>query len=1748
MSESNKDGPQEGVDWDTALDEWDEKAFSSESPRNEPRQIATPRKAIPADRSPRPLYRPPVGPAGSLSPSGVPKRHPLPPRPTPPPPTRRAPERGDVTASGPKPEDDELEVLMEDPDIPAPRPEMVTRNSDELADEPATTRRQPSVTDLRTSEVELLELGPVATAAPEQRVAMPVLTPTSREFDPDAETSIGRIDPSTRARVQASLKSLPAQTESLANRPQRASRVTPPTSARTAWLEAEAAGRSGPERARLLLAASEVCAIEGDAERAFYLASEARTVSPELLLAHKQARGLATRTHVSPDLSEMLKAEAESAEAPEARLHATLLAADMLRLNGDMASASSLWTQLSATPQTSDDPRAAVSRIAYGLAHGGADALASFVDAPQAAPVRDGLLAALALRGSGSRPLPTSEVFANVAANRSLRRIRAALDEQDVLTATRCLEELRGVPELARAAGWLFAALGATQPETRKEAADALLELAEQGEVSARRPLAARAIELSDPKLAEAALTGGHFSTADRAVLRTFLDLDAPGRAADSEALALVGTLTPLASAVAAHTPLLSPAASDDAEAQVHWIEGRADRVAGRPDSQAQVRLARLLAADAPPDAISAAIEATRDPPLSEAAAIELELAARQEKWERVAEILESWPRTDEGDFPAHGALAAGLIAERAGNRERATRSYREARRMEPTNEAIVRALAFLDPDTDLPRALSDLAEHLGSGLPGAIARLEAVMRETSVDDMTRAELLERSHRAAPSLPIAAFLAGRIVRKAGDIDKVLYWIEQARSTHGDPLERAVDAAREALLLADRAPEAAALRASEAHRARPDDVALRELYERLSPESWSDRASWREERAARTIGDARALLLMEAANTYELQGDTSAALRTAETAVASADSIFARLARERAELDAGAAARLADDLLARARETESAEERREAYARLADIDAIGRGDPASALLWHRSILEETPDYKPSLRYLEHALIGDGRDEELEPISTGIAYALDGAIGGEGVAHADFSARLRARGAAGNWDSTREVAELGSRQLTPSLSSQRLLNAHARSTRDDALVLKTTLALLGRTTRPSEQAALLLRAAEAAARAGELSHAAELLERSKTEDPGDIAAWGLLADIRQRTGDLRGAAEACEALARTSLVPDHQLPAWYDAARFWTEDAHDNDRALVALEQAASIDVAYEDVFTRLSALYAARGARNDLAALLERRIATVTDPEERVAMEVERGRFLTDVGDTQGARKALEAALEAKPDHTHALSLFAELCAKEEDWRGAEHAWVRLARLLTTPEEQRAVYARLGQLYSVYSVNLSRAELAFKEVLKRAPGDVPTLEHLVDLYRRQNDAPLATDAVQQLILLARDATEKRTRLIELATLCESLAHDTRKAEQVLEGARREFPTDVAVLRALAEFYIRHKQMPAVHILLDRAAADARRAFAAGRFAPALFEIMRTVFELRGKKDASRIVAATLAAIEGQPALVQGAEARALDPQLDDKLAPEVLTPALRTLLAKTGAALDAAVPFDLRAMQATPLGGSGAALQQLVNGLTSAAGLPAAMIYVSPALGSACVPASSDPPTLIVGDSVLSMANPAARAFMIARAVKLIATRASALVRTPSADLAVLVSAWLQAFNPNWTPQGVNPSALAAASRKVAQAFPKKLPPELGMLALEVAGSIGMRASTLGAMALAWANRTALLAVGDPNAALQAIAWSHGAKDGAPSDPEERVTWLARTHEAKDLLTFSIGDAYAEARDRLGLDK
>lgn len=1481
---------------------------------------------------------------------------------------------------------------------------------------------------------------------------------------------------------------------------------------RAEWLEDEARALEDPtEQARALLSVSEMLALVGELEHARVIAGEARDLAPghAVALARVQARALSGATDAS-SLAEALDAEAKDAPTQAARLHATLLAADALREAGMADAADARWEAARAIDAA--DVRATIATAAVALARD--DVASPALALPRETPLGRAIATAKGLRGE---PEPDDAAFP-FPVNAALARARAALARGDAATVASTMSGLAATAGLGDGAAFLSAAFGALTASTRRASADVLRARTEQGDPVARRMVAARGLELDDAPLVERTLANGDFAVIEHAVLR-----------------ALAG----LGSVPGTDVPALDDALSADGPK-------RATCTSGAPDTRVLVTLGRRLAQGSDDAALDEAVRAAAPLHTPGSDGIALARATAQARWLDVAAELRRLP----GENAAGRHLAAGLLAARAGDHAEAARSWAAAYADGARHEAILRARAADGDAVDLALELAALADELPEGVAASVLRLEVVARELEGARRDAREapverqlgLLERVHRGAPHLGLGAFYAERIGRRRGDLTEVLRWIHERAAYASDPFEAALDAVREAFLVADRDPERASVRLEEAHAARPDDVALRELYERLATDAPRDRAAWREARAAKAEGAPRALLFTEAALEYERTGDGAGALRAARAAMEAGDIGLSRLVAERAESAAGERGRVEADLLREVEESDPARatQRREARERLADR-ALARGDRDEALGHHRAILTEEPGWLPSLHALEQELASAGDDAGLAPVAEQIAVRLDGTPGGEVTAHAQLAARLRARES--GWERTAMMARLAATQPTPSLWSLRALNAHARLQADADAELETTRALLERTQRPLERAALLLRLSEIHTRLSRPDDARACIEQASTEDPGDVVTWGFLAELRERGGDGRAAAEACEALARASQRTEHQLLAWYDAARLWLEVVRDHERGMSALEAAAEVDVEYADVFTRLSGLYAERRLDAELARLLERRLERIEDPAERMAMEVDLARALVDMGEVSRARGSLERALEAQPDHTAALEALAGLCEKEADWAGAEQAYVRLARLLPEADDQRKVYEKLGTIYATHAPNLSRAEVALREVLKRAPHHVPTLEKLVDVYKRQGDVPRAVEVQQEIVGAETDPEARLRRLVELAGIYEASGRDLRKAEQALEAARKEFPTSVVALRALAEFYRRQRQMPAMQILLDRAAGDARRAFAAGRFVPSLFEVLHAAYDLRGKADAARVVAATLAAVEGQPATLRGADARALDPALDDILAPELVGPGLRTLLFQLGDVVDAATPVDLRALRATPM--PPGRLAQAVGAIATFVGLGALQVFVSPELGRVAIPLATTPPTLLVGAELADTPNEAARAFVLARALKAIVGRSSALLRGAPEDVAVTLAALFVALNPSFVPQGVDARKASDLARRMQPMLPRNLDPTMGVLALEAAGLLGPHLAAIGHAGSAWGNRVGLLAVGDPSAALDAVAWARG-EDAAPASGEERASWVARSAEARELLTFSVGDGYSEARARLGL--
>lgn len=1494
---------------------------------------------------------------------------------------------------------------------------------------------------------------------------------------------------------------------------------------RAEWLESEAHAAPSPEaKARALVVASELWALAGEPGRGREVAIEAAAIG-SASLGDRQLRWLAAVERDFDSVVTALEAEQLSAATPEARAHAAYLSAEVTRLVlGDDAVAR--HRHEAASRNHPDDPRPHLMRLVEQLSATNGSPKLRWPERPEFSELARATEELARLRSPvGGAPGTPLGAFENAHEGLSVgERGHAA-------SAVLELSALEGVGD---AGHWLAAALLAGEAVTRPAALGWFERLANQGDSMARRALARHALAVADRPALERALAIG------------------PGALPETDRLSLA---------------LLGGARDPELERRFgELLEGdetsRTLLAAGLLAGELEPTLPLPLASSPERDALTLGrlLWQTRELPLGEAAELEpaleryarsnpdraltralsLELALARGDAESVARALGGWAAAP-GDAAAlrDRELAAALVRELSGDTQGARDGYERAFELDPAHEPAARALLEGVAPAQASEILLRLAEAESPGSRAAVHFVEAALSTRDHEPELFEPALERAREADPSLFLAYRLGEERARETVDIDRRLAWV-RARRQHAElRSDAALALVREALLSADTDLAAAATLLKEALDAAPDDVPLLDLYLRSSSADEPGRGVLWESVSRRASGPLAAELWSIAALEYERESDRSSAYRAAEQALQHGGGELRRVIAERLALGSDGAQALAETLQARLSGATDPVERRELCQRLAELERA-RDDAAAALSWERAAVERDPTHVPALRALERAALRTGDRELLATTEAALARLLSGA---DAAAAAALAVRLLPPDAAP--DGALELALLALEQQPYAAWALRTVSADPEAPPERAGVAYRELAALA--TRPLDRATLSLRGAEAATRAGRYSEARVLLDQALNEVPDHLVALTTLAEVLERAGDPAEAARAYEALAEASRIDTCKAAAFHRAAVLWLEQASDPDRGLSALEQATSLDLTHEEAVLRLQSLYVTRGERHKLAELLLRRVEQSRDADERMALEVARSRVLAEVGEQASAKAALSAALDAQPDHAGALEALAELCLGEGDWTSAEQALLRLSRHAASAEQQADVYRRLAELYDTSLPNPERAELAYREVLRRAPDDAEAVDRLVGVYarlgRKEDAVQLASDFAER----AAAPELRRERIVRLALVLERVASDKSKAEATLEKARREAPHDARLLRALVELRRRAGEDHLARALLERAASDARRALGTGRFEYAFFETLATVAELRGQPDAARIAQSTLAALAGTELPLVGAGAAAGSPSLDDLLAPELLDPRIRQLIRRTGAVLDSAYPPDLRALRATPLPPGSLSYFAHVQKVAESFELGTIEVLVSPSLGMNCVPLSAAPARLLVGPELLKSSDEATRFALLVRALKVLQLSAPVITRTSPVELVPLFGGLVASLVPDGAPQpGVDVRKAGEAAAKIAPVLPPELAAELAPLAREIAPLVATRSSQLGSAVLQWASRTALLAVGDLHTLLMAVSRASGLSAGPPSSGPERLKFVVRNPEARDVAIFSVSDHYAEARRRLEL--
>lgn len=1011
---------------------------------------------------------------------------------------------------------------------------------------------------------------------------------------------------------------------------------------------------------------------------------------------------------------------------------------------------------------------------------------------------------------------------------------------------------------------------------------------------------------------------------------------------------------------------------------------------------------------------------------------------------------------------------------------------------------------------------------------PNARARLDALTEAWSIE---------------PPYAPALWALHREARKQGDLPRLAALHTREAERMSEPRARVAHLVRAALIRAGEDSEAAAEQLTRALALAPNDPILAELVIRLGDAApGSLRAAALDRLAERAQGELKNALRLATAGVLEDEArHDEAAERYREVLRESPDDPIAALGLERATAPRGGVAARLPALRHAAEEASTERERAEALEAL----LLCESEPARLLDAAHALLALVPAHalglralerdamarndRPALRAVEERLIRNSRGARDRAARLRLYQLLHVLEGSDESAHDDIDPTI-----------IEHANDAGHSQW---LTRQLLSAAVAGGRRE--LVVRAIELLAERTNDAVELASLAVQKTWLTLAEGAPSREGALRE-ALAGFPDHPTLLELSAEAKRAARAFEAAAEQFEEAAQKALSSERAAHLWARAAQLWDTELARPERAKVAFLRAAEKELDYPGVQERLLALLSEQSDLDGLIALTRARVEKSEAPEELVELRRKLAELYEQRGDRASARRSLREALAHDPDHLPALRDLASLAERTGEHAERAEALNALLRLSRDPLELRDTLLELAALHETALPDLARAEAAYQRALKLGPRNAQALERLALLYEREGKHALAIDTLGQLVRSLSEGDAKRAFTLKLAAWQRAYG-EPRAAEELLEGLRRNVPTDREVLERLTELARANGDQAALALHLNRALSDVRHALASEL---AYRELWCTLVELlseRGRSDAAAQAAATARALgieapslAGRPRPSSGIGAAAMSELLDDLLYPESSPVSLRVVFRHAAEALNRVAPLDLRAFAAEKLDKRHPLRTVLAEQARWAS--RDVEVYVTSELPNAFVPVQDSPVQLLVGRALLDTLDPDEQRFLVARALKLARANMSIACRLPPAELELWLHALVRSQVASHTPTFVETTTLEEAARRVGKQLKRGLQQELAphLLELTYAGMPRFDAASVYGVASTAASRAGLLALGDVRAALSAL-WKLSGSATEPLVPKE----LAAFDEARELVTFAISDAFFEARARAG---
>jgi tetratricopeptide (TPR) repeat protein len=318
----------------------------------------------------------------------------------------------------------------------------------------------------------------------------------------------------------------------------------------------------------------------------------------------------------------------------------------------------------------------------------------------------------------------------------------------------------------------------------------------------------------------------------------------------------------------------------------------------------------------------------------------------------------------------------------------------------------------------------------------------------------------------------------------------------------------------------------------------------------------------------------------------------------------------------------------------------------------------------------------------------------------------------------------------------------------------------------------------------------------------------------------EDQGHLLALKALERLFTALGRPEELLKVFERMVQLASTTEEAVRLLGKIAATHEESFEDLQSAVVAHERILKLDQGNIAAVKNLERLLRSLGAWDLLVQAYELHISLTRDPRETVSLYLAMGEvFARELGRTDKAETAYNAALELDPSSAEAIHALGSLYERSGNWFNALEKLQQEALLQGASPEALETYYRIGKINEDMLMNQQSATIAYRAALEIEPSHLPSIRALAAIAKSRGDH---TERLRWLRAEAQYAINDVART-EALTNIGLFLQDTLAD---LEGASAEFEKALATAydhlpaaRPLAEICFRDENWARAEQLLD-----------------------------------------------------------------------------------------------------------------------------------------------------------------------------------------------------------------------------------------------------------------------------------------------------------------------------------------